>query len=121
MSHLSEDPHADARHQLAILARRTKARIVPRNRLRPCKWSPTSVLDPSIQQMFTEAGAWELVADKLEAGEELTCITLKKPPGRKAYVTKFRLETDQPEVYVKVELGSGTIFGRSFHYSNEAI
>ena len=29
----------------------------------------------------------------------------------------INLGADEPSVYVKLELGSGQIFGRSFHYS----
>ena len=75
-------------------------------------------MNPLTQQPFTKIGAWELVADKLEEGEDLSAITLDHPPGKVAYVMKFRLGRDQPLIYVKLELGSGYVYGRSFHYSD---
>jgi len=112
---MPDDPHADARNQLATLVRRTKKRIVPRSKERPCDWTPTEVTDPATGQWVTQAGAWEIVAEKLEQGEALSAITLDHPPGRVGYVMKFRLAEDQPLIYVKLELGSGYVFGRSFH------
>ena len=29
------------------------------------------------------------------------------------------LDANEPKIYVKIQLGSGKIIGRSFHYSNE--
>jgi len=118
MSPMPDDLHADARHQLTILVRRRKNRFVSKNKNRPCKWFPTKVWNPATQQWFTQAGAWEIVADKLEEGEKLSAITLEHPPGRVGYVMVFRLAEGQPLIYVKLELGSGNVFGRSFHYSD---
>lgn len=38
-------------------------------------------------------------------------------PGGTGYVMEIELEAGKPMLYVKLELGSGRIFGRSFHYS----
>ena len=44
-------------------------------------------------------------------------VTLRKPEGAKGYVMKIEIEPDAPLLYVKLQLGSGKIIGRSFHYS----
>ena len=61
--------------------------------------------------------AWDLIASKLEEGHEVEAVQLREPPGRTGYVMKIELEAGKPMLYVKLELGSGRIFGRSFHYS----
>ena len=89
------------------------------SRDRPTEWKPTEVRNPKgiLDDRFTDTSAWDLIASRLEAGEPVEAVTLRQPPGRTGYVMKFRLETDAPLVYVKLELGSGVVFGRSFHYS----
>ena len=66
---------------------------------------------------FTDSTAWEFIAARLEAGEEVEVIPLRQPSGAKGYVMKIDLGADVPVLYVKLQLGSGRIFGRSFHYS----
>ena len=75
--------------------------------------NPSGVLDA----YFTDAAAWELIADKLEEGHPVEEVSLRKPLGRKGYVMKIHLGGDDPPVYVKLQLGSGKVIGRSFHYS----
>ena len=107
------------RHHLAVLARRPTARITEFSRGRPTDWRPGQVRNPagSLDGYFTDAAAWDLIASKLEGGHEVEAVRLRRPAGRIGYVMKIELEPDQPMLYVKVELGSGKIFGRSFHYS----
>ena len=69
-----------------------------------------------IDEFFTDTGAWELITDRLKAGHPLEEVELHKPPGRKGYVMEIDLDADRP-IYVKLELGSGQVIGRSFHYS----
>ena len=69
---------------------------------------------------FTEAAAWELIADMLERGHNVEEIELRKPPGAKGYVMKIELAPDSPMLYVKLQLRSGQIVGRSFHYSERS-
>lgn len=66
---------------------------------------------------FTRATAWDLIASALESGHDVETIELRKPPGAKGYVMRIDLEPGKPQLYVKLELGSGKIIGRSFHYS----
>lgn len=66
---------------------------------------------------FTDQSAWEFIACKIDSGERVEVIELRKPKGAKGYVMLIDLEPDLPQLYVKLQLGSGKIIGRSFHYS----
>lgn len=66
---------------------------------------------------YTDAAAWDLIASRLEAGHDVKTVELRKPEGKRGYVMKIALEMEQPLLYVKLQLGSGRIIGRSFHYS----
>lgn len=66
---------------------------------------------------FSDAAAWEFLANRIEAGDEVCEETLRHPPGKVGYVMLIRLEPTRPILYVKVQLGAGVVFGRSFHYS----
>jgi hypothetical protein len=44
-------------------------------------------------------------------------VVLEKPAGKKASVMLIDLADGKAPVYVKVQLGSGRIIGRSFHRS----
>ena len=117
------DAHAGidgaTRHQLVVLARRPSARTSDFIRARPTDWRPTDVRNPNgiLDSHFTNSTAWELIAERLEAGEEVEVIELRKPPGASGYVMRIQLAADLPELYIKLQLGAGKIFGRSFHYS----
>ena len=69
---------------------------------------------------FTRAAAWELVAEKLDAGHEVEVVELRKPPGAKGYVMKIDLGPDVPTLYVKLQLRGKHVVGRSFHYSERS-
>ena len=69
---------------------------------------------------FTEAAAWELIADMLERGHNVEEIKLRQPPHAKGYVMKVELAPDLPTLYVKLQLWGGKIVGRSFHYSERS-
>ncbi len=89
------------------------------SRSRPTDWRPGQVRNPQdlLVGYFTESAAWELIAERLEAGQDLEVVSLNRPPGKKAYVMLIDLEEASPPLYVKLELGAGKIYGRSFHYS----
>ncbi|MCY4357664.1 MAG: hypothetical protein OXD01_09125 [Gammaproteobacteria bacterium] len=55
---------------------------------------------------------------KLDDGHPIQKVELHKPKGAIGYVMKISLEPGQAKLYVKLQLGSGKIIGRSFHYSN---
>ena len=107
------------RHQLIVLARRKEARITAFSRYRPTEWRPGEVRNPDgmFATHFTDTSAWEFIASRLENGENVDIVELRRPPGKKGYVMKIDLGVDIPVLYVKLELGAGKIIGRSFHYS----
>ena len=107
------------RHQLVILARRSKARVTKSTSVQPNDWRPGQVRNPDgeLDSHFTDASAWEYIATKLESGHPVKVMRLDKPPGAKGYVMKIDIEPEMPQLYVKLQLGSGKIFGRSYHYS----
>ena len=83
----------------------------------PTKWMPWTVRDPSRPHtVFTEDRAWTFVADALEAGTDVDVITLKKPAGKKGYVMVLQGH-GLVRIYVKLQLGSDCVIGRSFHES----
>jgi hypothetical protein len=45
-------------------------------------------------------------------------VLLDNPPGRTGYVLKIALFGAPRLIYVKLQLGSGNVIGRSFHYSD---
>ncbi len=105
------------RYELAVLARRKRARDVEWTPGRPCDWRPNQVKNPSTGEVFTEEGAWQFIGALLEGGHPICEIVLKKPAGKTAYIMKVNCGDDAPELYIKLQLGSGKIIGRSFHYS----
>lgn len=110
-----DEVDARIRHQLAILCRRKQARTSMWSADRPTEWQPTTVTNPQSGFPFTDAGAWEFVAEKLAENLPLKKIILDKPPGAQAYV--ILIPIDDRTLYVKLQLGAGKVIGRSFHYS----
>jgi hypothetical protein len=107
---------AIVRHELTKLASRRATRALgwPRD------WQPTSVRDPrsSDGRLFTHEGAWEFIEECLAAGHPIDEIVLEIPPGKPGYVLCIGdLQGGAQVIYVKLEMGTGTVLGRSFHYS----
>lgn len=121
-THGPEEPaglSASTRRRLATLARRRRTRVSSFTPDRPIDWRPEDVRRPgaAFDTHFGEDSAWRLIADRLEQGEPLEIVRLRQPKGVKGYVMKIDLEPDAPRLYVKLELGSRKVIGRSFHYS----
>ncbi len=75
------------------------------------------MLDPAqAGQVFTEEGAWQFVVMLLESGHPVEEITLAMPPGKKGYVLKYP-RIGLPDIYIKLQIVSGAVRGRSFHDS----
>jgi hypothetical protein len=110
-----DDPNAEIRSQLIILCRRKSSRTSEWKRERPTEWQPTAVINPEDGQPFTDTAAWEFVARCLESLVDLDRVQLEKPAGKIAYV--FTVPIGASVLYVKLQLGSGSVIGRSFHYS----
>lgn len=109
----------ELRRQLAELACRPRSRSVGRPPATPSDWRPFTVANvESISGTYTDQSAWELIAALLTRGEPVYCIKLEKPPGRTGFVMKPRMPGGKT-LYIKLQLGSGTVIGRSFHYSYE--
>ena len=108
------------RHQLVTLARRSKARVTAFHSDRPNDWRPGQVHNPDgvLDSHFTDASAWDYIAAKLESGHPVEVVRLHTPPGATGYVMKIDIESEMPQLYIKLQLGSGEIIGRSFHYSD---
>jgi hypothetical protein len=104
---------SDIRHQLILLSGSRKTRRLgwPRD------WRPGQVVGSDGQPLNLNQ-AWELVHELLAndacAVEE---IDLYDPPGKTGYVIKWEIIPISPPLYVKLELASGMVIGRSFHFS----
>lgn len=85
----------------------------------PCDWAPQSVWDPRFDMFFTDEGAWNYIVDLLESGHVFTEVKMHKPPDTIAYETCAHLSTNGGEIYIKVQVLRGRIFGRSFHNSTK--
>jgi hypothetical protein len=110
------DVPANIRRDAAILARRKTARSVRFTREAPCEWQPTVVINPEDGRPFTPEAAWQFVATQLEdPRQKVEWVELRMPPHTKALV--MVVENQARDIYIKVQLGAGTILGRSFHYS----
>ena len=105
------------RRELAVLARRKKARVVTWSPEMPSDWRPYQIRNPSSGLPFTEEGAWHFIAELLESGHPIEEVILHKPPGKRAYEMHVELGPALPKLYIKLQLGSGKVIGRSFHYS----
>ena len=108
--------NSETLRQLIASCRRKHMRVLgfPRD------WSATRVKNPENDgYCFTDAGAWEFIADKLETKHKFEEIVLDNPKGALAIVMKIQLTTSEPLLYVKIQLGVGNMaIGRSFHYSD---
>ena len=102
------------------LARRARNKKVRQSKFKPeapCDWRPGQVLTPESGLPFSDAGAWNFIADLLEAGHEVTTLILEKPPGKTAYVMVAKGYSGCPNIYIKLTMSRNIINGRSFHDS----
>ncbi len=112
-------PSNEIRNQLALLCRRGRNRKVALNL--PCDWHPMTVHNERTGMPYTEAEAFEAIADALDDLRiEVTVVTLRIPPGRTAYELLIPQSKGCAPIYAKVQLGSGQVLARSFHYSDYA-
>jgi hypothetical protein len=108
----------DIRKQLILLAGSRRTRTSLFSPARPTHWEPANVRRPDTGEAFTPDGAWTFVADLLAQGADIETIVLDKPPGRTGYVVLCDGWVGQ-KIYIKLELGSGMVVGRSFHVSTK--
>jgi hypothetical protein len=83
----------------------------------PCDWQPLTVVNPDSDLPFTEERAWHYIAELAESGHAIQQIVMKQPPGDRGYVMVVSLHSNSPDLYIKVQVKGGRIFGRSFHLS----
>lgn len=107
----------ELRKAICRLASSRRTRVVPRSKEMPCDWRPTQITNPVTNTPYTEEGAWALIVERVEAGEPIEAIRLEQPPDKIGYVMNFKIAEGRPNLYVKVQLSSSSIVGRSFHPS----
>jgi hypothetical protein len=105
------------RRELARLAGSKRTRRVEWSPEAPIVWRPHTVLDPRSGTYFTEDGAWEFIVELIEIGLSINRIELAHPPGKTAYVLIVSNTPRIPDIYIKLQLRSGCVYGRSFHAS----
>ncbi len=66
---------------------------------------------------FTESEAWNFIADRLEEGHPIEVIDMLDKPGTYGFVMQVLRSGFERPLYIKVQLRSGVIIGRSFHWS----
>ena len=111
------------RKQLVNLARKAETRSAAWTQDSPTDWRPQTVRKPGVSadRYFTDQTAWDWIANQLESGCEVFEVELRKPRGKKGYVLESLLDPSEPPLYVKLELQSRKVIGRSFHYSYKPI
>lgn len=110
----------DQRQQLCQRCRNKKQRKTLFTRDRPTVWNPHTVTNPATGLPFTDYGAWDLIAQMLESGHDFSEVSLKRPPGAKAYEAWKRFG-DGTVIYIKIEPLGALIYGRSFHYDTPVV
>lgn len=105
------------REELVRLSSSRKTRTTVFTSKTPCEWRPHTVVDPRHAMYFTDAGAWDFVVDLITDGHELKPITLRAPPGAIAYEILTAGVAGAPKIYIKIQIMSNMVYGRSFHYS----
>lgn len=82
----------------------------------PTKWHPTSLLHPDTGDPFTEDNCWSFVASAIASGAPVEVMELKRPAGKRGFVMKLPGH-GTTTIYVKLQLLSDKVLGRSFHES----
>ncbi len=112
----SADEFAAVRREMLALLEKGR-RSSEFSRSAPVRWNPPQVISPESGLPFSDVGAWDLIVQLLRDQHPMECIELDKPPGKKGYVMRVSLSLGKPALYIKLQLGSGLVLGRSFHYS----
>ncbi len=102
------------RHELLRLCKESRLRNSVFSRKAPTHWVPWQLYDPETGDAFTVDGAWLFIERALANGCPLRSVELDRPKGKTGYW--FHGEDARgTRIYVKLQLGSGLIIGRSFH------
>jgi hypothetical protein len=117
----SDEINEQVRKQLANRCRSKRTRNAEFSPEAPTDWQPRTLRDPrSPKEYFTDDSAWNFIADCIEGGCKIEIIELQCPPGKKAYVFKTVGYPPVQAIYVKLQLGSNNVMGRSFHEDRPA-
>lgn len=81
------------------------------------EWNPETVTDPRSGQPFTQFGAWEFIAECLEADSPFEEMDLTDYPGKRGYVMKVTIPDEKRLLYTKLLLLRDQVAGISFHLS----
>jgi hypothetical protein len=100
------------RERVARMARDRFSRKVGQPPAFPSRWQPGSIVRGELQLPMNDASAFELIAERLEAGDQIMACLLRRPAGEKAYVIKIQVEHQL--VYIKFQVKK-VFIGRSFH------
>ena len=90
------------------------------SRERPTDWRPGQVRNPergARYPLYRCPRHGNSSRHGLRTGTRSRQWNCAQPKGATGYVLKIDLEPSRPQLYVKLQLGSGKIIGRSFHYS----
>jgi hypothetical protein len=109
----------EIRRELARLAASRRTRRTVFSPDAPCDWRPQQVRDPRSGVYFTEIGAWEFVVELITNGHPIEVVILQRPTGKKGYVLIAESCNESLEIYMKLQLGSGFVYDRSFHPSDK--
>lgn len=81
------------------------------------RWRPATVMHSASRSMYSDAGAWEFIADCLRANCNIKC---QPPSGRFNDHAYVMVESDGGDrrIYMKVAIqpGCDQLIGVSFHY-----
>jgi hypothetical protein len=85
------------------------------------RWEPFTVRDPDHEGFFSDAGAWDFIADCLESGETIHHLPPTADfPDYGIYLLSTPVSRKR-RIYMKVAARRDTdiVIGVSFHYSSE--
>jgi hypothetical protein len=106
--------HPETLRQLISNCKKSSKRVLgfPRD------WRPYQILNPNSKDFyFSDASAWEFIAECLESCHPHEVIELDIPKGALALTMKIILPGGGQPLYIKVQIGPNMAIGRSFHLS----
>ena len=107
------------RGALVLLCRNPDMRITGRALDTANRWKPYSVRHPQTDMVFTDAGAWEYIADMIQEGSRLTCLPpTVQMPDHAYYLIEGRAEGRRIYMKVAIRPPLRKIIGLSFHYED---
>jgi hypothetical protein len=112
---------ADVRRDLIRFSREVRRRKAQHTSEYPSRWHPTGITNPLTGCVFSDAGAWDWIAEQLEAGIDAWRLVLDQPPGKIAWYFTVPTPHNSEPIYIKLQHCGDHVRGRSFHYSERRI